>query len=115
MMALGKHCRWQYASPPSRRARHDGGEVEMADDTQKPERGLTLNRVTLIGMKLGKIGVKLFKALKVAKVALLGASAASYAAMFSWQFSALLIFAIFIHEAGHVRAMKMFGMRTKGI
>jgi len=58
---------------------------------------------------------KLVKGLKVGKVALFGASAASYTWLLSWQFAVMIMFLLFVHESGHIWAMKRFGMKTKGI
>ena len=55
------------------------------------------------------------KSAKVIKVVLAGASLAAYSWLFSWQFALALIACLVFHEYGHVRAMKYFGMKTKGI
>ena len=58
---------------------------------------------------------------KLAKIAksfkLLGAagSFAAYTWMFSWQMAAAIIILLFVHESGHIWAMKRTGMKTKGI
>jgi Zn-dependent protease len=68
---------------------------------------------------LGKIGAKVapfvLKLATVAKLTLFAASFTAYSLLFSWQFAAALISMIVIHEAGHLTAMKHYGMRTKGI
>lgn len=75
--------------------------------------------VTALALKLGpkllKVGAKLLKGLKVGKVALFGASALSYGVLFSWQFALLIIVFLFVHEAGHLWAMRRCGMKTKGL
>ncbi|MCF6441038.1 site-2 protease family protein [Pseudoalteromonas luteoviolacea] len=63
---------------------------------------------------LAALGFKLFKSAKVIKAALLGASVAGYAWLFSWQFALMLVACLVVHEYGHVRAMKYFGLKTKG-
>ncbi|ESP95353.1 MULTISPECIES: site-2 protease family protein [Pseudoalteromonas] len=63
---------------------------------------------------LAALGFKLFKSAKVVKAALLGASVAGYAWLFSWQFALMLVACLVVHEYGHVRAMKYFGLKTKG-
>ncbi|MDA7745714.1 site-2 protease family protein [Psychromonas sp.] len=64
---------------------------------------------------LGSLALKLFKSAKVIKVVLAGASVAAYSCFFSFQFAAALIACLVFHEYGHIRAMKYFGMKTKGI
>ncbi|WP_174855847.1 site-2 protease family protein [Vibrio taketomensis] len=74
----------------------------------KPER-----RFSLIG--LVSLGMKMLKSAKMIKVVLASASIAAYSWLFSFQFALALIACLVIHEYGHVRAMKYFGMKTKGI
>jgi putative peptide zinc metalloprotease protein len=57
---------------------------------------------------------KLFKVLKSAKLLLAGASFASYSLLFTWQFALGLMWAIGVHELGHVWAMRKTGMPTPG-
>ena len=66
----------------------------------------------LIG--LVSLGLKLLKSAKVIKVVLAGASLAAYTWLFSFQFALALIGCLVVHEYGHVKAMKYFGMKTKG-
>lgn len=68
---------------------------------------------SLVGM--GLLGLKLLKSAKVIKVVLAGASVAAYAWLFSLPFALALIACLVVHEYGHIRAMKSFGMKTKGI
>ncbi|AOT10311.1 site-2 protease family protein [Pseudoalteromonas luteoviolacea] len=63
---------------------------------------------------LAALGIKLFKSAKVIKAALIGASVAGYAWLFSWQFALMIVVCLVVHEYGHVRAMKYFGLKTKG-
>jgi Zn-dependent protease len=77
-----------------------------------------INLLILLGKILapvGKVLVKLLKAAKVVKVALIGGSFAAYAYMFSWKFAVLILVFLFVHEYGHIWAMKRCGMKTKGI
>ncbi|QSX38964.1 site-2 protease family protein [Shewanella sedimentimangrovi] len=69
-------------------------------------------KLSLLG--LGSLLFKLLKSAKVIKVALAGASLAAYSWLFSFQFALALILCLVVHEYGHVRAMKYFGMKTKG-
>ncbi len=64
---------------------------------------------------LGALGFKLLKSAKVIKVAFAGASLAAYSWLFSFQFALALLACLVFHEYGHIRAMKYFGMKTKGI
>jgi Zn-dependent protease len=66
-------------------------------------------------MKLGPVLVKMLKFLKIGKVGLAATSVASYAYLFSWQFALVIVAAVFVHEYGHLSAMKYFKMKTKGI
>ena len=68
-----------------------------------------------LGAKVVQVLAKLVKGLKVGKVGLAGASLASYAYMFTWEFAAMIIFMLFVHESGHIWAMKRCGVKTKGI
>lgn len=74
----------------------------------KPER-----RFSLIG--LISLGMKALKSAKLIKVVLASASLAAYSWLFSFQFALALIACLVVHEYGHVKAMKYFGMKTKGI
>lgn len=69
------------------------------------------------GGKLGllALGFKLFKSAKAVKAALAAASVAGYSWLFSFEFALVLIACLVVHEYGHVRAMKYFGIKTKGI
>jgi len=71
---------------------------------------------------LFKIGTKFLSALpglvkgaKVGKVGLAATSVAAYSYLFTWQFAVLILVSIFVHESGHVWAMKRCGIKTKGI
>lgn len=67
-----------------------------------------------LGPKLISIGMKIAKGAKVTKVGLFAASAASYAWLYTWQFSLIILFALVVHESGHVWAMRWTGIPTKG-
>ncbi|MGF1754316.1 site-2 protease family protein [Vibrio makurazakiensis] len=70
-------------------------------------------RFSLIG--LISLGMKGLKSAKLIKVVLASASLAAYSWLFSIQFALALIACLVFHEYGHIRAMKYFGMKTKGI
>lgn len=66
-------------------------------------------------LSIGLIAFKLLKAVQVFKVALLAASVAVYSVMFTVEFAFALIGVLVFHEYGHLRAMKKFGLPTKGM
>lgn len=57
---------------------------------------------------------KLFKIFKSAKLLLAGATLATYSFLFTWEFAVAIMWAIGIHELGHVWAMRRTGMPTPG-
>lgn len=68
-----------------------------------------------IGVKIGGALIKLVKSMKIGKLGLAGASAASYAYVSTWEFALIIMLMLFVHESGHIWAMKRCGVRTKGI
>jgi len=66
------------------------------------------------GPKFVAIFGKLAKGLKVGKVGLAAASVGAYSWMFTWQFALVICFMLFVHESGHVWAMKRCGIKTRG-
>ncbi|MDF3014108.1 MAG: peptidase [Cellvibrio sp.] len=66
-------------------------------------------------VSIGLVAFKLLKAVQVVKVALLAASVAVYSVMFTVEFALALIGVLVFHEYGHLRAMKKFGLPTKGM
>lgn len=66
------------------------------------------------GFVLLSVGAKLLKSVKVIKLALAAASVAVYSVMFTFEFAVALVAVLVFHEYGHVRAMKKFGIPTKG-
>ncbi|MBY0574683.1 MAG: site-2 protease family protein [Undibacterium sp.] len=83
-------------------------------EQQVPEikQGAT-RKVSLIGF--ASLGFKLLKSAKLLKVILAAGSLAAYSWLFSFKFAVALLLCLIIHEYGHIRAMKYFGMKTKGI
>lgn len=67
------------------------------------------------GIVLLGIGLKLLKTAKVLKVALAASSVAVYSVMFTFEFALALVGVLVFHEYGHLRAMKKFGIPTKGM
>ncbi|RPA46345.1 site-2 protease family protein [Shewanella vesiculosa] len=83
-------------------------------ERQTPEIAVVKNqKISVVG--LASLGFKLLKSAKVVKVLFAGASVAAYSWLFSFQFALALIGCLVFHEYGHIRAMKHFGMKTKGI
>jgi Zn-dependent protease len=68
-----------------------------------------------VGPKIFTLLTKLIKGLKIGKMGLAGATMASYSYMFTWEFAAVILFALFVHECGHIWAMKRCGLKTNGI
>ena len=52
---------------------------------------------------------------KAGKLVLALASFAVYAFVFTWQFAVIIVGMLVIHECGHLRCMKHYGMKTRGI
>ena len=57
---------------------------------------------------------KLFKVFKSVKLLLAGATLATYSFLFTWEFALAIMWAIGVHELGHVWAMRRTGMPTPG-
>lgn len=57
---------------------------------------------------------KLFKVFGSLKVILAGATLATYSFLFTWEFAVAIMYAIGVHEMGHVWAMRKTGMPTPG-
>lgn len=66
-------------------------------------------------VSMGAIAFKLLKAFKVVKVALLASSVAVYSMLFTVEYALALVGILIFHEYGHLRAMKKFGIPTKGM
>jgi len=64
---------------------------------------------------LGKFAAGGLKAVKTANVGWAAASVATYSLLFSWKFALALMVQLFIHEYGHVHAMRRTGMRVRGM
>jgi Zn-dependent protease len=68
---------------------------------------------SFIGM--AGLGLKLLKSAKVIKVLFAAGSLAAYSWLFSIEFAIALVLCLVFHEYGHIKAMKYFGLKTKGI
>src|SRR5690349_12617427 len=64
---------------------------------------------------LGIAGLKLVKSAKFIKFALFAASLGALALNRPLEAACVILYAIFVHESGHVLAMKACGMRTSGM
>jgi Zn-dependent protease len=56
-----------------------------------------------------------FVVVKAGKLVLALASFAAYAFLFTWQFAVIILGMLVIHEYGHLKCMKHYGMKTRGI
>ena len=70
-------------------------------------------KFSFIGM--AGLGLKLLKSAKIVKVLFAAGSLAAYSWLFSIEFAIALILCLVFHEYGHIKAMKYFGLKTKGI
>ncbi len=70
-------------------------------------------KFSFVGM--AGLGLKLLKSAKVIKVLFAAGSLAAYSWLFSMQFAIALLLCLVFHEYGHIKAMKYFGLKTKGI
>ena len=66
------------------------------------------------GMKLLPTLIKLLKGGKGLKAAFAVGSFAVWDLFFSWEFVVVLMSMLFIHESGHIWAMKKVGMKIRG-
>jgi len=64
---------------------------------------------------LGKLGAGTLKAVKTANVGWAAASVATYSLLFSWKFALAIMIQLFVHEYGHVHAMRRTGMKVRGM
>jgi len=61
------------------------------------------------------LATKLFQSGKVLKVVLAGVAVSGWTVLYSWPFALALTATLVFHEWGHLRAMKRFGIPTKGM
>ncbi len=66
-----------------------------------------------VGPKIIAVLAKVVKGLKVGKIGLAATSMASYAYLLSWQFAVMIMVMLFIHESGHIWAMRRYGIKTQ--
>ena len=82
-------------------------QQQVAQHTKQPI------KFSFVGM--AGLGLKLLKSAKVIKVLFAAGSLAAYSWLFSIEFAIALILCLVFHEYGHIKAMKYFGLKTKGI
>jgi Zn-dependent protease len=85
-------------------------DIEQRQVIQGKKQGMKFSFIGLAGL-----GLKLLKSAKVIKVLFAAGSLAAYSWLFSIEFAIALIFCLVFHEYGHIKAMKYFGLKTKGI
>lgn len=84
--------------------------IEQREVIDAPKKPMKFSSIGLLGF-----GLKMLKSAKVIKVLFAAGSLAAYSWLFSIEFAIALIFCLVWHEYGHIKAMKYFGMKTKGI
>jgi Zn-dependent protease len=77
--------------------------------------GLLAKLGSKLAASLGKVGAGALKAVKTANVGWAVASAATYSLLFSWKFALAIMLQLFVHEYGHVHAMRRTGMKVRGM
>jgi Zn-dependent protease len=85
-------------------------DIEQRQVTQVKKQPIKFSLIGLAGL-----GLKLLKSAKVIKVLFAAGSLAAYSWLFSIEFAIALILCLVFHEYGHIKAMKYFGLKTKGI
>jgi Zn-dependent protease len=77
--------------------------------------GLVAKLGSKVAATIGKVGTGALKAAKTANVGWAVASAAAYSILFSWKFALAIMVQLFVHEYGHVHAMRRTGMKVRGM
>jgi Zn-dependent protease len=85
-------------------------DIEQRKVSQGKKQPMKFSFIGIAGL-----GLKLLKSAKVIKVLFAAGSLAAYSWLFSIEFAIALIFCLVFHEYGHIKAMKYFGLKTKGI
>lgn len=67
-----------------------------------------------LGAKILPALMKILKSAKFIKAGLAVTSFAAYAYLLTWQFATVIMIALFVHESGHVWAMRRRNIKTKG-
>jgi Zn-dependent protease len=77
--------------------------------------GLVAKLGTKLLAGLSKAGAGALKAAKTANLGWAAASAATWSILFSWKFALAIMVQLFVHEYGHVHAMRKTGMKVRGL
>jgi len=85
-------------------------DIEQRQVAQHTKQPIKFSFVGMAGL-----GLKLLKSAKIVKVLFAAGSLAAYSWLFSIEFAIALILCLVFHEYGHIKAMKYFGLKTKGI
>ncbi len=85
-------------------------DIEQRQVNEVNKQAVKFSVVGMLGLAL-----KLLKSAKMVKVLFAAGSLAAYSWLFSIEFAIALILCLIFHEYGHIRAMKYFGLKTKGI
>jgi Zn-dependent protease len=88
----------------------DEKDIEQREVIQGEKQPIKFSFVGMAGL-----GLKLLKSAKVIKVLFAAGSLAAYSWLFSIEFAIALVLCLVFHEYGHIKAMKYFGLKTKGI
>lgn len=88
----------------------DEKDIEQRKISQTSKQSIKFSIVGMAGL-----GLKLLKSAKVIKVLFAAGSLAAYSWLFSIEFAIALVLCLVFHEYGHIKAMKYFGLKTKGI
>jgi len=103
---------------PAPAAEAPPGEVERVPRPRNRRAGFW-GMLAALGSKVagaaGKVGAGALKAAKTASLPWVAASAATYSILFSWKFALAIMVQLFVHEYGHVHAMRRTGMRVRGM
>jgi len=85
-------------------------DIEQRQVSQGKKQAMKFSFIGMAGL-----GLKLLKSAKVIKVLFAAGSLAAYSWLFSIEFAIALLLCLVFHEYGHIKAMKYFGLKTKGI
>jgi Zn-dependent protease len=110
------------APPPAAEPEAEAGAAAGEKERPARPRGARLGPLALaakLGSKLlaslGKVGAGLLKVAKTANLGWAVASAATWSLLFSWKFALALMVQLFVHEYGHIHAMRRTGMKVRGL
>lgn len=96
------------------RGQRTASDLQRATPVEVSGQQATATKTSGKSFALIALALKLLQSAKFVKFALAGLTLATYSAIFSFHFALALIACLVVHEYGHVRAMKYFGLKTKG-